>query len=359
MSTNPIARLTLSYLGIIMAVSLLFSFLIYQISAREVGRGLRRGFDVVYAGPTTGSPGPTTFGIGGPGPNVAEIESVRDEQLETSRTRLKVQLTILNVFVLAAGAGVSYWLAKRHIDPIHEAMEAQGRFTSDAAHELRTPLTAMKTELEVSLRDKTLNAKDARGILESNLEEVNKLTALTNALLRLAHTSNQKDTSHWKQVGLKKLLNGVVAQYQHAALSRNIHIDTSDVTDVKVFGDAEQLNEVVIILLDNALKYGRDGMSIRVASRLHDNNAEITITDQGIGIKASDLLHIFDRFYRADQSRTKLTIPGYGLGLSLAKAIIVHHNGTITAHSEPEVGTTFRISFPISAKSQQKPHNKK
>lgn len=358
MIKNTVLRLTLGYLTIIMAISLLFSVLVYQVSNHEVGRGLRRGFDVVVQGPgTVGTDdGPVTRVAPLPG-GVANFETFREEQLESASHRLQVELGLLNVFMFAGGAAASYWLARRHIDPIHEAMEAQSRFTSDAAHELRTPLTAMKTELEVGLRDKNLSAKEARGLLESNLEEVDKLTSLTNALLRLAHTSSNNDTSHWKPVALKKLILDVTKDYEHSAKQHDIKLDTTAVTDVKVNGDAAQLREAVIILLDNALKYGRDSMTIRLASRQVDGKAELSVADQGIGIKATDLAHIFDRFYRADQSRTKLTVPGYGLGLSLAKTIVEQHGGNIAAHSKLDMGTTFIITLPVSAPSQKKADN--
>lgn len=326
-------RLTLGYLAVIMLVSISFSAVIYNVSIKELDKGLRHQ---------------TTFVIqNGPFPiiNGERFETARQEQYEASTHRLILQLAFVNTAMLVVGGLFSYWLAKRSLDPLEEAIETQIRFTGDAAHELRTPLTAMKTEIEVNLRDKNLTLKDAKSVLASNIEEIDKLEALTNALLRLAK-NERMNTEAWQRVSLASAVHSAWKRIAADAKTRRIKLDAAGADDVEVFGDHDQIVELFVILFDNAVKYGRDNTLVTVQAGAHDGQVTIKVADQGQGISAEDIEHIFERFYRADQSRTKNTVPGYGLGLSLAERIVQSHGGRIRVASEPGVGTTFTFGLP-------------
>lgn len=325
-------RLALTYLSIIMVLSIGFSAIFYHESTREVGAGFRRQAsqlrkNVYFATPSV-------------------IERIRDDGLDDFRSSLFWRLVYLNIIMLAAGTIVSMYLAERSLEPLEEAMAAQGRFTSDAAHELRTPLTAMKTEIEVALRSGKLADKESREILESNLEEIVKLESLTAALLRLARNAHTTDNSGWQEVAVTEILRDAAERVSLPLKENDMTIDLPEPAITAVHGDRDQLVELFVILLDNAIKYGTKKTAITVTAGKDDGQVIVRVSDKGVGILESDLSHIFERFYRADQSRTKTKSTGYGLGLSVAEAIVEAHNGTLKADSQTGKGTTFTVALP-------------
>jgi two-component system, OmpR family, sensor histidine kinase CiaH len=270
---------------------------------------------------------------------------IRDNQLTQDRNHLKGSLIFFNLMVLLAGGVVSYGLARRTMEPIEEALEAQKRFTGDASHELRTPLAVMQSEIEVALRSKSLSKERAVALLHSNLEEVGKLKTLSDGLLRLA-SENAKNLVT-ETVPLNQVVKEAVDRQAKTAKGKNITIK-QDITDSNLKGDPQSLTELISLILDNAIKYSPEGTQVSIESKKKSRHAVIIISDQGQGIKASDLPHIFDRFYRADTSRTKNNVDGYGLGLAIAKKITDLHGGTITAKSKIGKGSVFTIQIPLA-----------
>ncbi len=325
-------RLALTYLGIIMVLSLGFSALFYRESTYEVGTGFRRQTNQLRQNIYFAPP--------------AALERIRDDGLKHFRSNLFWRLVILNLVMLAAGTAVSLYLAERSLEPLEDAMAAQGRFTSDAAHELRTPLTVMKTEIEVAMRSRDLSDKDAREILGSNLEEIIKLESLTAALLRLAQNSHEADAQAWQDVVITEVLRDAAARMVTLLKQKHMTVDLPEAAVTTIHGDNDQLVELFVILLDNAIKYGTEKTTISVVAGTEDKNIIVRVADKGIGISETDLPHIFERFYRADQSRTKTNNIGYGLGLSVAQAITAAHHGSISATSKLGKGTTFTVLLP-------------
>jgi two-component system sensor histidine kinase CiaH len=322
------------YLAIIFAISIFFSVTIYQLSVQELDRGLR---------------GPRGYAERALPNSVREdIAEEREELYTAARDRVLSRLIMTNIFIVIAGGALSYYLALRTLRPIEQAQEAQNRFTADASHELRTPITAMMTENEVTLMDPKLSLADAKKQISSNIEELQKLTDLSDGLMRLAGLENSMLQT--VPVNLSTVLSGAQKRIQQKADASTITI-TSKITndDIVVTGDEHSLVEVLVILLDNAIKYSPERSGVIVTIAQQDKLAVISIKDTGIGIKASDIPHVFDRFYRADSSRTKQHIQGYGLGLAIAKDIITKHKGTIDVTSTPNKGTTFRITLPIAS----------
>jgi two-component system sensor histidine kinase CiaH len=324
-------RLALTYLSIIMVLSLGFSYAFYQQSLSEARFGFSRQEsqlrDYLYFTTPEG------------------VEHIRNTQLAAFRVNLLKRLTALNLGMLAVGGALSYILAKRSLRPLEDTIAAQSRFTSDAAHELRTPLTAMKTEIEVAVRDKSLKMPEAKEILRSNLEEVNKLETLTAALLRLARSSQQIDETHWQTYKLHDILQEAVKRVQAKATAKKINLQLKP-SQLTVHGDSDQLVELFVILLDNAIKYSPNKSKVILSTTQKDGTVKIKVQDEGIGINQLDLPHIFERFYRADQSRTHSSANGYGLGLSLAETIAQAHHGKITVNSTPGMGSIFSVQLP-------------
>ncbi len=321
------ARLAVSYLAIIMVLSIGFSAVFYRTGAQEIGRQL---------------PPPSFYGdqFGTPG----IFDDFFRRRISEGRHELLVRLILLNILAVSIGAGISYYLARRTLTPIEHAMDAQARFSSDASHELRTPLTAIRTRNEVALRKPKLGLSEAKDVIKSNLEEAIKLEKLSDGLLRLSR-QNGKDLPK-APVLLGEVANDAMNQFIKPAQAKNIKIEDS-VPEIKVLGDTASLTQAVAVLIDNAVKYGNDGDTIHLEGYTRAGQGFLTVRDTGPGIRASDLPHIFDRFYRADHSRSRMGGDGYGLGLSIAQKIVEQHGGEISASSALGEGSAFMIKLPL------------
>ncbi|HEY8886103.1 MAG TPA: ATP-binding protein [Candidatus Microsaccharimonas sp.] len=325
-----------------MVISLVFSFAIYQLNFHEVNvrlENLQHGLMDPTIRPRTIMT--TNF--------QQEQDQLRIEQSEQAATQMILALVYINAFILVVGGFGSYFLARRTLGPIEKAHEAQSRFTSDASHELRTPLAAMKAELEVYLRDDNLALDEAKELLESNLEEVDKLIKLSEMLLKMAHLDYDKLEK--KQIDLVEILPSVMKPF--AKSKKRFDITTRK--EALISGNEAAIMELMSILIENALKYSpmRSRISIRIFERRTMTGFEIKNT--GTPISPEKLPHIFDRFYRADNSRTESGKNGLGLGLAIAKKITEIHHGYIQA-SSTDKETSFTFYLPnlrnITAKIQ-------
>lgn len=327
-------KLTGWYLSILILISLSFSMVIYTVASREVGS--RLSFE-----PSD----PQILRIY----NHAQLDELRQSQVEESRHTLFAALAVANIVLWAAGGFVSYHLARRTLRPIEEAHEAQSRFTSDASHELRTPLASMKTELEVALRDPELTEKDMRELLESNLEEVNKLSSLSYNLLQLSRLEHNK-IAH-EPVDLEVALGAVVNRF--SANHRRFALPQSE-APLLVMANQANVEELLTILIDNALKYSAPTSKVSIEFARDRLTSGFTVTNSGPGIPAEKLPFIFDRFYQVESSRTSGDKKGYGLGLSLAKKLVEIHGGSLTASSQPGAKTTFEVMLPNVSRASDK-----
>lgn len=333
MFTQARLKLTAWYLLIIMVVSILFSLAIYQGVSLELERSLRR---------QAGRNGvPAQFVFNTPANNYFD-QMVFDESI----ARIKWQLFLVNfsIFIISGVAG--YFLAGKTLDPIEVMVDEQKRFISDASHELRTPLTVLKTEIEVSLRDKNLQLEQAKELLNSNLEEVNKIQTLTSYLLTLSRYQNLKNKLKFEKIQIAEVVSDVVEKLDLIASQKEIKL-INKVKDFIFDANTTGVNEIITILIDNAIKYSHKKGEIIISSKSDKKYITIFIKDFGIGIKAGDIPYIFNRFYRAISSRNKVQIDGYGLGLSIAKTIVDLHNGKINVESVIGEGSTFVVKLPI------------
>lgn len=326
-------KLTGWYLLILMAISLLFSITIYNVATGEVGDRLN-DFQSRLEQPGVM---PDTD------PNHRLFSAFRNSQREVANRNIWATLVYVNLFILFGGGVLSYLLARRTLRQIEESHEAQSRFVSDVSHELRTPLAAMRAELEVALRDKKLPKEEMRELLDSNLEEVNKLTVLSKTLLQLSkldHTELEIET-----IDLGVLASEVAQRYDKNL--RRIKIRTP-AKPVKLQANAATVEELITILVDNALKYSTKDSPIDIKIAKQGRQVMFSISNQGKGISPDAMPHIFDRFYRADTARTA---GGSGLGLSLAKKIVELQNGELSVSSAVDHDTTFRFLLPIDRKN--------
>jgi two-component system sensor histidine kinase CiaH len=334
-------KLAALYLAIMMAISLFFSVIVYRLSVQEFNRvrgeqGLVvRGIDM-----------PSEVGVG-----AGKLSALRDEFIERQdavyeevKNRVLTNLVVTNVIILVGGGVASYYLARRTLQPIEEAHEAQNRFTADASHELRTPIAAMRSETEVTLMNPKLTLAEAKTQMQSNLEELDKLTALSEGLLRLARFEHADLPK--KPFELRQVVQDAIDRVMPVAEAKNILITGEIPNGLRGMGDKASLTEAVVILLDNAIKYSPEKSEISLAAASNQRAISLSVKDQGPGIKATELPHIFERFYRADTARSKQHVQGYGLGLAIAKNIVDIHDGLLTAKSTVGKGSTFTVTLP-------------
>ncbi|MGF7228417.1 MAG: sensor histidine kinase [Candidatus Saccharibacteria bacterium] len=334
---SRIARLAVSYLAIIMVMSIGFSVVFYNTSASELGRRLP----------------PSSFFSQYQDNAPSGYSSYVESRVAQGRQHLFTNLILLNFLALVAGSYVSYLLAERTLEPIEEAMEAQARFASDASHELRTPLAAIQAENEVALRKGTLSEARARKLIQSNLEEVIKLRELADGLLRLAREDNHELTM--KPVAASEITTEAMNRVLKTAQAKHIDITDTVPAHLSMIGDQPSLVQIVSVLLDNAIKYSREKQHIFVTAEQKGKFVTLSVQDEGRGIASENLPRIFDRFYRADSARSSQDTSGYGLGLSIAYKIIKQHGGTISVTSALGHGSTFTIKLPLAEPPRNAP----
>lgn len=337
MFTSATLRLTAWYLLILMSISGIFSVTIYNLASKEVNDRLSQLQTKIER--VTGD-----FDVVVPLPERLDYIALRNAQHEAANHNLMIQLFYVNLLVIVLGGAGSYFLARRTLRPIEETHEAQAQFVSDASHELKTPLTAMKTEIEVALHSDSLSPDEMRELLKSNLEEINKLSNLSATLLQLSkldHANLDKEP-----LEINTLISRIIRKYDKAG-TRIIFTPTK--RHASIDGNQPAIEELVTILIDNALKYSPSSSQVIIKTKRLRRGLQLSIANEGEGIKETDLEHIFDRFYRGDMARTKNSdTKGHGLGLALAKRIVEIHSGELTVSSAPNQTTTFIVLLPLS-----------
>ncbi len=327
-------RLTLWYTLIVMIISVVFSLALYAAVRHELEHGpLFRTVNTFTIGPNNQFPDGQIM-IREPNPRL----------IPESEAKFALYLVEMNILVLGLASILSYFLAQKTLEPIREMTESQIRFTADASHELRTPLTALKTEIEVALRDKNLNLNQAKKLLESNLEEVEKLSRLSNDLLQLVRQTTTSNAM--EDCSIEEIVAETTEKMKKVAEKRDITIKTDVGKNQLIRGNKNDLSRLLLVMLDNAIKYSYDRGKVEIKTVSHKSNLEIQVIDHGIGITAEDLPHLFERFYRADESRSRNENSGYGLGLAIAKQIAEHHRGHIAVSSQPGQGSIFTVILP-------------
>jgi signal transduction histidine kinase len=333
-------RLTGWYLLTLMLFSVIFSIIIFQVATNELGARLER-LETSFEGSNSSNPNQQP-------PQPLTLANLRLSEQGQASTNLSIELLYINLFVLVIAGFGSYYFARRSLAPIEKAHDAQSRFTSDASHELRTPLAIMKTELEVALRDKNTNVETLKEVLSSNLEEVDKLVKLSEMLLSLSRLDSVK--LKLGSVNLNKTVNETIKKFNQSAKRINIKTKGQQI----VYGNEAALTDLIKVLVDNALQYSPKESDIEIIINKQDQSAMFEITNSGQGINPEKIPYIFDRFYRADSSRTNGEHKGYGLGLALAKSIVDIHHGELKVTSTPDEETTFKLLLPLNSSVQAK-----
>jgi heavy metal sensor kinase len=227
---------------------------------------------------------------------------------------------------------------------LDDAFRRQRQFTADASHELRTPLTAIKGQVEVALRRRR-DAAAYREVLQAVNEEVDRLIRLVGSLLTLARADAGQIPIALETVSLPELVAGAVEQVDPVAKQRDIELSASAGPAVTLQADEDLLLQLLLNLLDNAIKHTPAGGRVTVGWRVNGRQVELWVRDTGVGIAGEHLAHIFDRFYRVDKARSRAE-GGVGLGLSICRWIAEAHGGHISVRSAPGQGSTFTAGLP-------------
>jgi len=240
----------------------------------------------------------------------------------------------------------------RLLDEVAGHVERQQQFVADAAHELRGPLAAMQSSLEVGIsQNRTADAY--RETLADVLEEARHLSKLSNDLLLLAETGDETSVRPREEIDLTAIVRQTIAMFGGVAEERSVGLVLDPpAANVKLHGDASQLRQVFGNLLDNAIRFTPEGgrVTVSVGAGEAGRQAVVTVADTGCGIAPEHLDRVFDRFYKADASRTRSdTARGGGLGLAICRSIVERHGGSIAVASTPSRGTTFTVRLPTGA----------
>jgi signal transduction histidine kinase len=305
-----ILKLTAIYSGILLVVCVGFSVAIYGSALNSFDRKpmVMRPFDAQ-----------------------TEVENFMRQRDEEIKQQMMVRLIIINICVLVGGVFTSYFLAKLTLKPVHENMKAQEQFVANASHELRTPLSTMRMENEVMRRDKKATKEDYAQLIDSNLEEVDKLSGLCSRLLMLSHNEKMAIS----EFDVAEAVAEAVLRVELAAKVKNIRI-INEARAMRIDANFEALVEILEILLENAVKYSPRETVVTIGN----DERRIFVRDEGVGIAEEDLPHIFERFYRAEKSHTT---EGHGLGLALAERLAEQQNLRISVQNNSEKGVTFTI----------------
>lgn len=309
-------KLTLYYTGVMVVILFVFSsVLIYTVESK-----IREGFQ-----------------------DRIVVTQSDDDPISDTSDRIETLIYIIDSILLLGIGFASYFLAGQTLKPIRKALEIQRKFLADASHDLRTPLAIITTECEVVLGDKEAHTDDLRKTIGSNLEEVRKMSKLVHDLLLISRGDNHSATQVYIPVDAYTFIEKLVEKMQVQAQKKGLLIHLCDYIKIHIAIESNLFERAISNILQNAIKYTNRG-SITIVLKQDAQNASISIIDTGVGISQKDLPHIFDRFYRVEQSRND----GFssGLGLSIAQLILEEHGGMIQVKSVVGKGTEVIVAVP-------------
>jgi heavy metal sensor kinase len=283
------------------------------------------------------------------------------ERMSQTAARISVQNLDERLPVVATGDALQELsLSLNHmLGRLRESVQTSRRFLADASHELRTPLTVIKGELQETVRDTHCPA-ELRERIGSTLEEVARLERLVAGLLVLSRLDAGDAQREWLEVDLAELVANTVEQMRLVADDRGVQLNASALQPLQVRGDRSRLKQVIVNLLDNAIKFTPRGGVVALRTELREDDGYLEVSDTGIGIPAAAQPYVFDRFYRVDEARSRddgQAIGGTGLGLSIVRSICSAHGAQVSVESTPGRGSRFQVRFPQAAQRRGQPAN--
>lgn len=264
---------------------------------------------------------------------------------------LKSILVNGSMLIIFASVMISYFLATQTIQPMKESIEKERAFLQDASHELRTPIAVIQSRLEGLLRNPEEKIIDQYEYIEPALRESRRISRMVSNLMILTRADAGASLEKAERFDLRKLGDDIAIIYSEFAGIQNKKFVYSPKEEVFIEGNYEKLHQLLIILMDNALKYTKDEGVIELSISSTKDKGILRVTDNGVGIKEENLDKVFTRFFREDKARNRNN-GGTGLGLSIAKWITDCHGGTIKAEKGKEGGTVIEVQLPKESKKQ-------
>jgi len=336
MRKSEVNRLTLSYLAVIMTLSLIFTGIIYLLSTASLNRPLLPSEEEN-----------SSVSMEAPEFEEHSFENTFRKRLErrdnTTRLTIIYSLVGFNLGIFVIGIFVSRSLAKLTLAPIERAMMKQTQFIFDASHELKTPLTAMLVRNEVALRKKSLPEEKAREVIEKNIEEILKMKELTASMLDVARENGEPEKL--TEIDVPEFLADLQEKLAPIARGRGVKIETEMNLGKNLRASAAKntLEQILTIFADNAMKYSGEKIIYLRAGR-RGKNVAFSVKDNGAGVKKEDQKRIFERFYQVDAARTRTEDKtSHGLGLAIAKNLAERQGYKIVLRSSEGRGAEFEV----------------
>lgn len=273
------------------------------------------------------------------------VATLLGKRLEQFDIAFQERLLALNIALLVGAGVTSYFLSGMSLASIRENVESQEEFAADASHELRTPLTTISMEIVALQKTHKSLPKPVKGTLQSIQQEVRRMQEIVNGLLTLVRNDRDRAAAR-SVVDVNQVINETIKQMHSLAHAKKVVFDVSlHEKPVNVYIAPDQIKQLALILLDNALKYTPQRGKIQVTTQLKQRTVILTVEDTGVGIPEADLPHIFDRFYRV-QRLDRGAVRGAGLGLTIAHKLVENARGSIQVASTMGVGTRVTLQFP-------------
>lgn len=309
------------------------TFLMKAAMDAKPDKGLVRGYNVRYLKVTDG--------------NITRI-ALADRSSELSTViflfRLYVGATVITLFIMFF---ISRHMADKAIAPVEKSWEDQSRFVADASHELKTPLTVILANMDIMQANRDATIQEQNKWIENTKSEATRMTELVNDMLFLARSDAQiAQQYNFLKGNLTTLAEDCVLTFESVAFEKGMNLTSSIEQELYAVFDEARIKQVIMILIDNAIKYAGEKGSIFVSAEGHTRYIKVSVANTGKPIPAEKQSHLFERFYRVDESRVREQ-GGYGLGLSIAKNIIEAHGGTIGLEYSNEKGTCLSFIIPV------------
>jgi signal transduction histidine kinase len=243
---------------------------------------------------------------------------------------------------------ISVYLANWALKPVAKSWESQRQFIADASHELKTPLTVILANADILSAHRNDTIENQYKWIDYIKAEASHMSGLVNDLLFLAKSDASRENAVLSEVNLSDIMWNCYLPFESLAFEQEKNLDADIEADILINGDSGKLKQLIMILLDNACKYTEKNGSIMVKlyRKPEKDKVYLSVNNSGEAISPENLNHLFERFYRVEESRAREK-GGYGLGLSIAKTITEMHHGKISVISSKEEGTTFKVAFNI------------
>ncbi|PEW48915.1 sensor histidine kinase [Bacillus cereus] len=273
------------------------------------------------------------------------VQIVRDITAEEEMLNTLFLILVIGCSIGSLCAiGIGFFLAGRALVPIQNSWEKQQQFVSDASHELRTPLAVIQSKTDVLFQSPSATIEEKAMDISTISKECRRLSKLVSNLLLLARSDSNQIEMDKKIFEMDKLLEEIVDPYKEIASYQEKEMILKVEHDVSFMGDRERIHQMMVILLDNAMKYTNEGGHIQIDCTQTNSSIRIRVKDDGIGVEDEDIPKLFNRFYQGDKARS--ASEGAGLGLSIANWIVEKHYGKISVESKWGEGTCFEVNLP-------------